>query len=99
MQKPRQRNPIGSQRLSGFYLTYVGEGVRLFLASGISAGIAARRINNGHPLMILFDSFCQVSGNFNVIVGMADHDQDVHFIAAVGLRRGRSGLRLRCWNS
>ena len=28
----------------------------------------------------------QIGGNFDVIVGMADHEQDVHLVAAVGLR-------------
>src|SRR5437660_9341236 len=81
--------------MSSFHFANVRQGRRLFGSSGISARVSPSRVDHRRTLVLLLDEFCDVRSDFDVVIGMPDDHQNVHFIAAIGLRvwRRLRGLR------
>src|SRR3954462_7717911 len=99
MQKPGEVDPIRRKRLTRFHLADVSERLCLLLTCRVPARIAAGHINDRGSLVLLLNHFGQISGDFNVIIGMTDDNQNVNFVAAVRLWDRRRGLRLSACNS
>jgi hypothetical protein len=79
--------------MTGFHFADVGESFGLLGADGIASGVSARSIHDGDVLVLLFDELGNVGGDFDVIVGVAHDDENVDFVAGIGLR---IGLGLLC---
>ena len=84
--------------MASFHFADVGQRVGLLGAGGIAAGIPPSGVDDGYALVLLFDQFGDVSGDFAVVIGMTDDLQNVHFIPAVWFGIGRSLLTLGVWN-
>ena len=95
MQEPGIGHAIRSQGTPGLHFADVRQSISLFLPGSIAAGISAGRVDHGDALVLLFDQFCDVGGDFNIVVRVTDHFQNVDFVTAVRLRIGRRLLRSR----
>src|SRR5579863_9411906 len=98
VQEPGIGNAVRSERMASFHFADIGQRLRLLRTSGVAARISPRRVDHGHTLVLLLNQLGDVGGDFDVVVGMTDNLQNVHFVTAIRLRIGRSLRSLRMGN-
>src|SRR5581483_3164333 len=84
IEKPGIRNSVGRERMTSLHLANVSQGFGLFRAGGIPTGVSAGGVDHGSTLVLLLDEFCDVRGDLDVVVGVADNRENVDFVSAVG---------------
>ena len=83
--------------MPGFHFPDIRQSRRLLRTCSVAAGVSARRIHNCRSLMLLLDQLRKIRSHFDVIVGMSNNDQHIHFVSRVRRRiRLRLLLRSHC---
>src|SRR5579872_537355 len=99
VQEPCIGDSVRRQRMTSLHLADIGESVGLFRTGSIASGISASSVDNGSRLMLLLNQLGNVGGDFDVVIGMTNNNQNIDFITSVRLGIGFGLLGLRAWNS